>query len=205
MKGANKYKAEYDGGLISGHESFGVLRTTQLQMVANQLVYEAAEANETYQLMLKRLQALSLELKEIKKTNDETNISVVDSCTVNENSQPAIDASQVLLMNPNISQTKRRKKEVKVYKSSTRIKGGLEKDIAKASKGKTGRRCTSCNQVGVNHDKRNCSQNPNRKKGIIIDEEIEYVDDHRDDDDDKDRDGDEDNKYGDGDNVEFKI
>ncbi|KAF9596136.1 hypothetical protein IFM89_007189 [Coptis chinensis] len=135
-------------------------------MIANQLVYEAAEADETYQLMLKRLQALSLELKEIKTTNDGTKISVVDSCTVNENSQLAIDASQVLLMNPNILQNKGGKKEVKVYKSSTRIKGGLEKGIAKASKGKTGRRCTSCNQFGVNHDKRNCPQNSNRKKGI---------------------------------------
>ncbi|KAF9596672.1 hypothetical protein IFM89_012871 [Coptis chinensis] len=165
-----------------------------------------AESDETSQLMLKRLQALSLELKEIKKTNDGTKISVVDSCTINENSQPTIDASQGLLMNPNISQTKGRKKEVKVYKSSTRKKGNLEKGIAKATKGKTGRRCTSCNQVGVNHDKRNCPQNPNRKKGIIIDEEIENVDDHRDDDDDdKDRDGDEDNEDRDGEEVEFKI
>ncbi|KAF9598490.1 hypothetical protein IFM89_027924 [Coptis chinensis] len=174
-------------------------------MVVNQLVHEMAESDETYQLMLKILQALSLELKEIKKTNDGTKISVVDSCIVNENSQPAIDASQVLLMTPNISQTKGRKKEVKVYKSSTRIKGGLEKGIAKATKGKTSTRCTSCNQVGVNHDKRNCLQNPNRKKGISIDEEIEGVDDHRDNDDDEDRDGDEDNEDRDGEEVEFKI
>ncbi|KAF9589693.1 hypothetical protein IFM89_027223 [Coptis chinensis] len=105
----------------------------------------------------------------------------------------------------NDSETKGRKKEVKVYKSSTRIKGGLEKGIAKATKEKTGRRCTSCNQVGVNHDKRNCPQNPNKKKGIIIDEEIEDVDDHRDDDDDKDRDRDEENEDKDGEEVEFKI
>ncbi|KAF9619818.1 hypothetical protein IFM89_009569 [Coptis chinensis] len=175
-------------------------------MVANQLVYEAAEANETYPSMLKRLQALSLELKEIKKTNDRSKISVIDSCTVNENSQSAIDASQVLLMNPNISQTKGRKKEEKVYKSSTIIKGGLEKGIAKATKVKIGRRCTSCNQVGVNHEKHNCPKNPNRKKGIIIDEEIEDVDDHRDDDDDdEDRDSDEDNEDRDGKEVEFKF
>ncbi|KAF9611329.1 hypothetical protein IFM89_030118 [Coptis chinensis] len=135
-------------------------------MVANQLVYEVAEADETYQLMLKRLQELSLEIKEIKNTNDQSKISVVDSSTVHENSQPTIDASQVLLMNPNISETKGRKKEVKVYKSSTRIKGGLEKGIAKATKEKTGRRYASCNQVGVNDNKRNCPQNPNRKKGI---------------------------------------
>ncbi|KAF9603048.1 hypothetical protein IFM89_033773 [Coptis chinensis] len=135
-------------------------------MVSNQLVYEAAEKNETYQLMLKRLQEVSLELKEIKKANDMSRISVVDSCTINENSQPAIDALQVLLMNPNISQAKGRKKEVKVYKSNTRIKGGMEKGIAKASKGKTSKRCTCCNQVGVNHDKQNCLENPNWKKGI---------------------------------------
>ncbi|KAF9596598.1 hypothetical protein IFM89_012721 [Coptis chinensis] len=110
MKGANKYRVEYDGGLVSGHESSEVLRTTRLQMVANQLVYEAIEADETNQLMLKRLRELSLELKEIKNTNDQSKISVVDSCTVNEKSQPAIDASQLLLMNPNISETKGRKK-----------------------------------------------------------------------------------------------
>ncbi|KAF9610520.1 hypothetical protein IFM89_022800 [Coptis chinensis] len=56
-------------------------------------------------------------------------------------------ASQVLLMNPNISQTKGRKRKVKGYKGSTRIKGGLEKGIAKATKVKTGRRCTCCNQA----------------------------------------------------------
>ncbi|KAF9612629.1 hypothetical protein IFM89_003071 [Coptis chinensis] len=116
-------------------------------MVANQLVYEVAKTDETYQLMLKRLQELSLELKEIKNTNDQSKILVVDSCTVNENSQAVVDASQVLLMNPNISQTKERKRKVKGYKGSTRIKGGLEKGTAKATKVKTCRRCTCCNQA----------------------------------------------------------
>ncbi|KAF9594820.1 hypothetical protein IFM89_034803 [Coptis chinensis] len=121
----------------------------------------------------------------MKNTNDQSKISVVDSCTVNENSQPTIDASQVLLMNPNISETEGRKKEVKVYKSSTRIKGGLEKGIAKATKEMTGKRCTSCQPV--------------------IDEEIEDVDNHRDHHDDEDRDGDEDNEDRDGEEVEFKL
>jgi hypothetical protein len=176
MKGANKYRVEYDGGLVSGHESSELLRTIQLQMIANQLVYEAAETDETYQLMLKRLQELSLELKETNNTNDRRKISIVDSCTVNENSQDAIGACEVLLLNPNISQTKGRKKEVKVYNkevkvcnggtSGSRIRGGLETSIAKANKAKTGRRCTSCNKVGVNHDKRNC---PETKKITLVD------------------------------------
>ncbi|KAF9615504.1 hypothetical protein IFM89_023886 [Coptis chinensis] len=130
------------------------------------VVTRTVETDGTYQLMLKRLQELSLELKEIKNTNDQSKISAVDSCTVNENSQAVVDASQVLLMNPSISQTKGRKRKVKGYKGSTRIKGGLEKGITKATKVKTGRRCTCCKQVVVNHDRRNCHENPNRKKGI---------------------------------------
>ncbi|KAF9595751.1 hypothetical protein IFM89_003493, partial [Coptis chinensis] len=39
------------------------------------------------------------------------------------------------------------------------------------------RRCTCCSKVGVNHDKRNCPENPNRKKGPILDGELEDEDD----------------------------
>ncbi|KAF9626463.1 hypothetical protein IFM89_034397 [Coptis chinensis] len=78
-------------------------------MVANQLVYEAVETDETYQLMLQRLQELSVELK--KKKEVDPGVSVVNSCTVGDSSAPPLDdPSQVLLQNPNISQTKGRKK-----------------------------------------------------------------------------------------------
>ncbi|KAF9611852.1 hypothetical protein IFM89_036496 [Coptis chinensis] len=61
-------------------------------------------------------------------------------------------------------------KKAKKTKASGRIKGGLEQACTKA-KAKTKRRCTCCNKVGVNHDRRNCPENPNRKKGPIIDED----------------------------------
>ncbi|KAF9614020.1 hypothetical protein IFM89_014820 [Coptis chinensis] len=75
-----------------------------------------------------------------------------------------VDNEKIPYFGMNFTSLEGRKKEVKVYKSSTRIKGGLEKGIAKASKGKTDRRCSGCNQD---------------------------VDDHRDDDHDGDRDGEE--------------
>ncbi|KAF9624180.1 hypothetical protein IFM89_008118 [Coptis chinensis] len=137
-----------------------------------ELVYEVVETDETYQLMLQRLQELSVELK--KKKEVDPGVSVVNSCTIGDSSAPPLDdPSQVLLQNPNISQTKGRKKAVNVYKktkASGRIKGGLEQACAKA-KAKTERRCTCCNKVGVYHDRRNCLENPNRKKGPIVDED----------------------------------
>ncbi|KAF9624481.1 hypothetical protein IFM89_011524, partial [Coptis chinensis] len=133
---------------------------------SDKLVYEAAKTDSAYQLMLQRLQELLVELKKQKEVDP--GVSVVNSCTIADSSAPPLDdPSQVLLLNPNISQTKGRKKVVKIYKKtkdSGRIKGGLEQACAKA-KAKTERRCTYCNKVGVNHDRRNCLENPNRLKG----------------------------------------
>ncbi|KAF9589555.1 hypothetical protein IFM89_025681 [Coptis chinensis] len=135
---------------------------------------DRCETDETYQLMLQRLQELSMELK--KKEGSWPRVYIVNSCTVGDSSVPPLDdPSQVLLQNPNISQTKGRKKVMKIYKktkASGRIKGGLEQASQKA-KAKTERRCTCCNKVGVNHDRQNCPENPNRKKGPIVDVELE--------------------------------
>ncbi|KAF9609687.1 hypothetical protein IFM89_017886 [Coptis chinensis] len=109
-----------------------------------------------------------------EKEEVDPGICVVNSCTVGDSSAPPLDdPSQVLLQNPNISQTKGRKKAVNIYKKTKangRIKGGLEQACGKA-KAKTERRCTCCNKVGVNHDRRNCLENPNIKKGPIVDED----------------------------------
>ncbi|KAF5202267.1 hypothetical protein FRX31_008146, partial [Thalictrum thalictroides] len=80
----------------------------------------------------------------------------------------------VLLVNPNISQTKGRNKEDKVT-DSLRRKSAME-----VAQKKKGRRCNSCGMVNANHDTRTCPKNPNRKKNnsskSISDSTTEYFD-----------------------------
>ncbi|KAG5534067.1 hypothetical protein RHGRI_022264 [Rhododendron griersonianum] len=78
------------------------------------------------------------------------------------------EPSQVLLSDPNISQTKGRKKDVKKKDAiihSGRLKSGIELALNKKK-----RKCHLCNKLG--HDKRTCPSNPMSKthkgKWIII-------------------------------------
>ncbi|GAB2284531.1 hypothetical protein Dimus_018985 [Dionaea muscipula] len=90
--------------------------------------------------------------------------------------------SQLLILDPNLSQTKGRTKDAKgkeIAHSSGRIKSSIET----ATHGRK-RLCRSCNKL-VNHDKRNCPFNPNSKrkkqlvqsKGSDDDDDDEEMDD----------------------------
>ncbi|GAB2297579.1 hypothetical protein Dimus_031674 [Dionaea muscipula] len=73
-------------------------------------------------------------------------------------------ASQLMVLDPHISQTKGRKKDVKgkgISDGSSRIKSGIELML-----GKKKRLCKQCNQF-AQHDKPNYPQNPNWRKRQI--------------------------------------
>ncbi|GAB2299501.1 hypothetical protein Dimus_033568 [Dionaea muscipula] len=67
---------------------------------------------------------------------------------------------QVMLLDPNLSQTKGRKRDGKGKEvvASARLKSGLE-----LSTNKRKRKCNCCGKM-TRHDKRNCPDNPNAKK-----------------------------------------
>ncbi|GAB2295382.1 hypothetical protein Dimus_029555 [Dionaea muscipula] len=66
----------------------------------------------------------------------------------------------VMLLDPNLSQTKGRKRDGKGKEvvASGRLKSGLE-----LSTNKRKRKCNCCGKM-TRHDKRNCPENPNAKK-----------------------------------------
>ncbi|KAK1584635.1 hypothetical protein Q3G72_034715 [Acer saccharum] len=74
-----------------------------------------------------------------------------------------VHSSQSLLMDPNVSQTKGRKKDVN---NSKRIKSGIELSLNKKK-----RQCKLCEKYG--HDKRNCPLNPERRKLESASQEFE--------------------------------
>ncbi|GAB2292693.1 hypothetical protein Dimus_026930 [Dionaea muscipula] len=70
-----------------------------------------------------------------------------------------------MLLDPNISQTKGRKKDAKGkedVESSGRLKSGVEVNL-----GKRKRKCHSCNKV-VRHDSRNCPLNQRKRQNSQI-------------------------------------
>ncbi|GAB2302646.1 hypothetical protein Dimus_036644 [Dionaea muscipula] len=73
--------------------------------------------------------------------------------------------SQLILLDPNISQTKGRKRSE--VESTTRIKSGVELNLNKKK-----RNCRLCNKLG-RHDSRNCPLNPNRRHKSTYSEDEE--------------------------------
>ncbi|KAF5177927.1 hypothetical protein FRX31_032486 [Thalictrum thalictroides] len=107
---------------------------------------------------MEKLDELSIEIANRNKIlTQNLNASEITSNEIDD-APSSVDISQVLLVNPNISQTKGRNKEDKVT-DSLRRKSAME-----VAQKKKGRRCNSCGMVNANHDTRTCPKNPNRKK-----------------------------------------
>ncbi|KAH7852869.1 hypothetical protein Vadar_030291 [Vaccinium darrowii] len=96
----------------------------------------------------------------------------IDVCGEQTNLQ-STEPCQILLSDPNISQTKGRKKNVKGKATSVhsgRLKSGIEIALKKKK-----RMCHMCKQFG--HDKRTCPSNPKSKTNkVALDAEAEYSD-----------------------------
>ncbi|KAK4842545.1 hypothetical protein QYF36_023490 [Acer negundo] len=115
---------------------------------ATKLAGIAAASNEAYTIYMENLKELSKKLLEVhEQQHTIVHQKKDDPCT-------EIHSLSSLLLDPNISQTKGRKKD---SKKSGRLKSSIELAI-----GKKKRQCASCKKFG--HDKRICPLNPNRRK-----------------------------------------
>ncbi|KAL5728931.1 hypothetical protein ACHQM5_001953 [Ranunculus cassubicifolius] len=67
LQGANKYRAQYDGGVVSGHETSKVIRATHISMMSNNLAFEASENDDIYKYIAEKIQELSINVEVRKK------------------------------------------------------------------------------------------------------------------------------------------
>ena len=99
-----------------------------------------------------KLACAAVSSNEAKKSLDISN-QLATVCQQKDDPCFSISSFQPLLLDPNISQTKGRKKDVN---NTGRIKSGIELAL-----GKKKRKCNSSGKLG--HDKRICPLNPSRK------------------------------------------
>ncbi|XP_004292344.1 PREDICTED: protein FAR1-RELATED SEQUENCE 5-like [Fragaria vesca subsp. vesca] len=148
-----------------GNEESEALRLDHMCHQATKLACIAAHSKEGYTLFMEALNDIS---KKLSKIPDQPVISKEMSAPINQEDHPVMEtcvspnrddpctntlSSQSLLLDPNISKTKGRKKETK---SSGRIKSGVELAMETRK-----RKCTLCLKSG--HNKKTCSLNSERK------------------------------------------
>ncbi|XP_052291650.1 protein FAR1-RELATED SEQUENCE 5-like [Citrus sinensis] len=127
-------------------EELEALRLSHMCHQATKLACAAASLNEAYLIYMDGINELAKKLLDI--SNQPATV-----CQQKDDPCFSISSSQPLLLDPNISQTKGRKKDVN---NTGRIKSGIELAL-----GKKKRKCNSCGKLG--HDKRICPLNPSRK------------------------------------------
>ncbi|KAG5541008.1 hypothetical protein RHGRI_021033 [Rhododendron griersonianum] len=156
---ANKFRIIDSQGLVhdDGKEESEALRLSHMCQEATKLACLAAPSNEAYTIFIKGMNDLFEKIQEVSK------VSPIEICA-NKDNEKSIEPSpsQILLLDPNISQCKGRKKDVKGKAATTqseRLKSGIEMSLNKKK-----RKCHMCFQFG--HDKRTCPSNPMRKTNI---------------------------------------
>ncbi|KAG5514818.1 hypothetical protein RHGRI_011636 [Rhododendron griersonianum] len=167
---ANKFRIIDSQGLVhdDGKEESEALRLSHMCQEATKLACLAAPSNEAYTIFIKGMNDLFEKIQEVSK------VSPIEICA-NKDNEKSIEPSpsQILLLDPNISQCKGRKKDVKGKAATTqseRLKSGIEMSLNKKK-----RKCHMCFQFG--HDKRTCPSNPMRKTNIVdLEEEAEGSD-----------------------------
>ncbi|XP_058213949.1 uncharacterized protein LOC131325630 [Rhododendron vialii] len=134
---------------------------------ATKLACLAAPSNEAYTIFIEGMNDLFEKIQEVSK------VSPIEICAEKDNekfTEPS--PSQILLLDPNISICKGRKKDVKGKAASTqseRLKSGIEMSLNKKK-----RKCHMCFQFG--HDKRTCPSNPTSKTNKGFEEDAEGSD-----------------------------
>ncbi|KAI8572784.1 hypothetical protein RHMOL_Rhmol01G0227500 [Rhododendron molle] len=155
---ANKFRKIDSQGLVhdDGKDESEALRLSHMCQQGTKLACLAAPSNECYTIFMEGINAL---FEKIEKVRNLPPIQVCDESRVGNDKSTEPSASQVLLLDPHISQTKGRKKDVKEKATTTqskRLKSGMEMSLNKNK-----RTCRVCFKVG--HDKRTCPSNPMSK------------------------------------------
>ncbi|KAH7849128.1 hypothetical protein Vadar_013361 [Vaccinium darrowii] len=104
-----------------------------------------------------------------KKLQNVSYVPPINVCHEKDDLQ-SIEPSQILLLDPNISQTKGRKKDAKGKDASihsVRLKSGIELALHKKK-----RKCHLCQNLG--HDKRTCPLNPMSKTNKAFEVEAQF-------------------------------
>ncbi|CAL8101117.1 unnamed protein product [Prunus armeniaca] len=150
---ANKFRIMDFKILVTndGKEESEALRLSHMCHQATKLACIAASSNEAYTTFMEAIKELSKKLSE-----NSTHHATIPSSTTGDPCSTNIDSSQLLLLDPNISQTKGRKKDN--ISGSKRIKSGIE-----LAQNKKKRKCALCKKI-AQHDKRNCPSNLKRRK-----------------------------------------
>ena len=129
-----------------GKEELEALRLSHMCHQATKLGCVAASSNKAYFIYMDGINELARKLLDI--SNQPATV-----CQQKDDPCFSISSFQPLLLDPNISQTKGRKKDVN---NTGRIKSGIELAL-----GKKKRKCNSCGKLG--HDKRIFPLNSSRK------------------------------------------
>ncbi|XP_057492460.1 protein FAR1-RELATED SEQUENCE 5-like [Actinidia eriantha] len=165
---ANKFRIIDTEELVhdDGKEESEALRLSHMCQESTKLACLAAPSNEAYTIYIETMNGLFEKL--IKVTSY---VPSMDVCLEKDNVHTT-EPSQILIFDPNISQTKGRKKDAMGKGASIqfgRLKSGLEMALNKKK-----RKCNLCNKFG--HDKRTCPENPMSKTykdiPIVHDNEI---------------------------------
>ncbi|XP_040364048.1 uncharacterized protein LOC121049848 [Rosa chinensis] len=164
-QGANKFRVMDAEALVKndGKEQSEALRFSHMCRRATQLACYAAPSDEAYTMYMDGLDELSKKILEVNKVSKEDAMESQDNVFRDEADQCKSKSSESLLLSPNISKTKGRKKDEnsrRKTKSSKTIKGGMQ--LAQSKQ----RKCTMCQQPG--HNKLTCILNPDAKRKTIV-------------------------------------
>ncbi|GFY99602.1 far-red elongated hypocotyls 3 [Actinidia rufa] len=152
---ANKFRIIDSEELVhdDGKEESEALRLSHMCQESTKLACLAAPSNEAYTIYIETMNVLFEKL--IKITSY---MPPMDVCLEKDNVHTT-EPSQILILDPNISQTKGRKKDATGKGASIqfgRLKSGIEMALNKKK-----RKCNLCQKLG--HDKRTCPENPMSK------------------------------------------
>ncbi|KAG5542530.1 hypothetical protein RHGRI_022167 [Rhododendron griersonianum] len=166
---ANKFRIIDSEGLVhdDGKEESEALRLSHMCQESTKLACLAAPSYESYKIYIEAMNDLSDKLLKISSYVPPP----INVCHEIDDLH-STEQTQVLLLDPNISQTKGRKKDVKGKDAtihSGRLKSGIELALNKKK-----RKCNLCK--GIGHDKRTCPENPMSKANKALEAEAQSSD-----------------------------
>lgn len=159
---ANKFRIMDFGGLLKddGIEQSEALRLSHMCHETSKLACYASSSLEAYTIYMEAIKELSKKLEPVMKKALPNEAASKPPINASENPIDQSTSPPSLLLNPNISQTKGRKKDVKGNENghgSGRFKSGLELSIKKKQ-----RKCKLCRKSG--HNQRKCPLSSKKRR-----------------------------------------